>query len=132
VVTSIAGESYERQEKRRQLTNQLDVLTQGSETCKRFIVGTLQGTYDVLMLCCYWVTPRLTNDGGLGTRSITILGGKSSTASAGSSLESRRTSSSELVTHSESEEDDEIPAPAPDDLASPVEPAPESDAEWSS
>jgi GTP-binding protein EngB required for normal cell division len=52
VVTNIAGESEERQEKRRELTNQLDVLMQGSETCKRFIVGTLQGTYDALILCC--------------------------------------------------------------------------------
>jgi hypothetical protein len=45
VVTSVAGESEESRVRRRQLTNQLDVLVQGLETCKKFIVGTLQGTY---------------------------------------------------------------------------------------
>lgn len=45
VVTSIAGESKESQAKRSQLENQLGVLVQGLETCKRFIVGTLQGKH---------------------------------------------------------------------------------------
>jgi hypothetical protein len=44
VVTSIAGESEERQEKRMLLTNQLDVLVQGSEICERFVVRTLEST----------------------------------------------------------------------------------------
>ena len=50
VVTSIAGESEESRAKRKQLTSQLDVLVRGSETCKRFMVGTLQGTYDNLSI----------------------------------------------------------------------------------
>ena len=37
LVTSIAGESEENRAQREQLTRQLDVLTKGSETCKRFI-----------------------------------------------------------------------------------------------
>ena len=38
LVTAIAGESEENRAMREQLTKQLDVLTKGSETCKRFIV----------------------------------------------------------------------------------------------
>ena len=38
LVTAIAGESEENRAKREQLTKQLDVLTKGSEICKRFIV----------------------------------------------------------------------------------------------
>ena len=37
LVTSMAGESEENRAQREQLTKQLDVLTKGSETCKRFI-----------------------------------------------------------------------------------------------
>jgi len=37
LVTSMAGESKENRAQREQLTKQLDVLTKGSETCKRFI-----------------------------------------------------------------------------------------------
>ena len=37
LVTSMAGESEENRAEREQLTKQLDVLTKGSETCKRFI-----------------------------------------------------------------------------------------------
>ena len=37
LVTSIAGESEESRAQREQLTKQLDVLTKGSDTCKRFI-----------------------------------------------------------------------------------------------
>lgn len=36
-VTRIAGESEENRAQREQLTKQLDVLTKGSDTCKRFI-----------------------------------------------------------------------------------------------
>ncbi|KAF2259691.1 hypothetical protein CC78DRAFT_524429 [Lojkania enalia] len=46
VVASVAGESEESRAKRKQLMNQLDMLVRGSETCKRFMVGRLQGTYD--------------------------------------------------------------------------------------
>lgn len=46
VVTSVAGESEGSRAKRTQLTNQLNVLIQGSETCKRFMVWRLQGMYD--------------------------------------------------------------------------------------
>jgi hypothetical protein len=49
VVTSVAGESEESRAKRKQLTNQLDVLVQGLETCKRFIVRTLQGKYEAYL-----------------------------------------------------------------------------------
>ncbi|KAF1994756.1 hypothetical protein P154DRAFT_501389 [Amniculicola lignicola CBS 123094] len=49
VVTSVAGESDERRARRKQLTSQLDVLVKGSETCKRFMIGTLQGTYDTVL-----------------------------------------------------------------------------------
>ncbi len=37
LVTSMAGESEENRAQREQLTKQLDVLTKGSDTCKRFI-----------------------------------------------------------------------------------------------
>ena len=37
LVTSMAGESEESRAQREQLTKQLDVLTKGSDTCKRFI-----------------------------------------------------------------------------------------------
>lgn len=37
LVTSMAGESEENRAQREQLTKQLDVLTKGSNTCKRFI-----------------------------------------------------------------------------------------------
>ncbi|KAH4902835.1 hypothetical protein HBI56_121500 [Parastagonospora nodorum] len=50
VVTSVAGESDESRAKRRQLNNQLDVLIQGLETCKKFVVGKLHDPYDVAIL----------------------------------------------------------------------------------
>ncbi|KAF3020902.1 hypothetical protein E8E12_000061 [Didymella heteroderae] len=43
-VTSVAGESDESRAKRKQLTNQLDVLVHGLETCKKFVVGTRDTT----------------------------------------------------------------------------------------
>lgn len=42
-VTSVAGESDESRAKRKQLSNQLDVLVHGLETCKKFVVGTFHG-----------------------------------------------------------------------------------------
>ncbi|EUC26876.1 hypothetical protein COCCADRAFT_10352 [Bipolaris zeicola 26-R-13] len=46
VVTDIAGESKESRAKRSQLEIQLVVLVQGLDTCKRFMVKTLQDTPD--------------------------------------------------------------------------------------
>jgi hypothetical protein len=46
VVTNVAGESEGSRVRRKQLTDQLDVLVRGSETCKRFMVGRFQGTYE--------------------------------------------------------------------------------------
>jgi hypothetical protein len=43
LVTSMAGESEESRAQREQLTKQLDVLTKGSDTCKRFIGVRLLG-----------------------------------------------------------------------------------------
>lgn len=50
MVTSVAGESDERRARRKQLTSQLDILANGSETCKRFMVGRLKGTYDTVLI----------------------------------------------------------------------------------
>jgi hypothetical protein len=53
VVTSIAGESEQSRSKRKQLMNQLDVLSQGLETCKTFVVGNSHGTScSRLLRCC--------------------------------------------------------------------------------
>lgn len=43
LVTSMAGESEESRGQREQLAKQLDVLTKGSDTCKRFIGVRLLG-----------------------------------------------------------------------------------------
>ncbi|KAH8704460.1 hypothetical protein GQ44DRAFT_716700 [Phaeosphaeriaceae sp. PMI808] len=48
VVTRVAGESEESRAKRKQLANQLNVLIKGSETCKKFMVGTLPGTFNIV------------------------------------------------------------------------------------
>lgn len=45
-MTSMAGESEENRAQREQLTKQLDVLTKGSDTCKRFIGIRLLGKAD--------------------------------------------------------------------------------------
>lgn len=45
VVESAAGESEESRSQRKQLTHQLNVLTQGSEMCKTFIVRAAQGMF---------------------------------------------------------------------------------------
>ena len=41
--TTVAGESDESHAKRKALTSQLNLLMQGLETCKRFVVGTSHG-----------------------------------------------------------------------------------------
>jgi hypothetical protein len=59
LVTSIAGESEENRALREQLTKQLDVLTKGSDTCKRFIGARLFGkigAWLVPFLICYLCT----------------------------------------------------------------------------
>lgn len=45
VVANVAGESDESRVKRGQLTSQLDVLVQGLQTCKKFMVGKLHGRF---------------------------------------------------------------------------------------
>jgi hypothetical protein len=47
-VKSVAGESEESRAKRKQLTSHLEVLARGLETCKRFMVGKLQGMWAVV------------------------------------------------------------------------------------
>ncbi|KAL6154942.1 hypothetical protein ACJBU6_06552 [Exserohilum turcicum] len=49
VVTDIAGESKESRAKRSQLETQLGVLVQGLETCKRFMVETLQCKHQTML-----------------------------------------------------------------------------------
>lgn len=51
LVTSMAGESEESRAQREQLAKQLDVLTKGSETCKRFIGVRLLGKIDPGLFC---------------------------------------------------------------------------------
>jgi hypothetical protein len=43
IVTNVAGESDESRAKRKQLTNQLDVLVHSLESCKKLVAGTLHG-----------------------------------------------------------------------------------------
>lgn len=52
LVASMAGESEESRAQREQLTKQLDVLTKGSETCKRFIGVRLLSKSDT---CLFWL-----------------------------------------------------------------------------
>ncbi|KAJ4342112.1 hypothetical protein N0V95_007048 [Ascochyta clinopodiicola] len=72
VVTSIAGESEQSRSKRKQLTNQLDVLVQGLETCKKFVVGNLHGLSCSKLMRCY--TSETETDGlsVAGTRDVAI------------------------------------------------------------
>ena len=49
VVTDIAGESKESRAKRSQLETHLGVLVQGLETCKRFMVETLQCKHQTML-----------------------------------------------------------------------------------
>jgi hypothetical protein len=44
LVTAIAGESEESRELRTQLVKQLNVLTKGSDTCRRFVIAPPFGT----------------------------------------------------------------------------------------
>ncbi|KAH5707452.1 hypothetical protein HBI20_205330 [Parastagonospora nodorum] len=101
VVTSVAGESDEGRAKRRQLNNQLDVLIQGLETCKKFVVVTLHDTCDVA-----------------------ILSRQLGTSLLDSSTPSPRTDSDELITRDELEGFDETAfTEAPEPIS---EPEPES------
>ena len=51
LVTSLAGESDESRAQREQLAKQLDVLTKGSDTCKRFIGVRLLGKMAPSLFC---------------------------------------------------------------------------------
>ena len=51
LVTSMAGESEESRAQREQLVKQLDVLTKGSDTCKRFIGVRLLGKMGPCLFC---------------------------------------------------------------------------------
>ena len=57
LVTSMAGESEENRAQREQLAKQLDVLTKGSDTCKRFIgarlLGKIAPTCSIFSSCLY-------------------------------------------------------------------------------
>ena len=50
-VTNMAGESEESRAQREQLAKQLDVLTKGSDTCKRFIGVRLLGKMGPNLFC---------------------------------------------------------------------------------
>ena len=51
LVTSMAGESEESRAQREQLVKQVDVLTKGSDTCKRFIGVRLLGKMGPRLFC---------------------------------------------------------------------------------
>lgn len=72
VVTSVAGESEQSCSKRKQLTNQLDVLIQGLETCKKFVVGNLHGTSGNQLPRCYILNPETDELSAAGTRDVAI------------------------------------------------------------
>jgi hypothetical protein len=104
VVTNVAGESDESRAKRRQLTNQLDVLVQGLETCKKFVVRTLHGIFlihqsirhhELVIEANPWLST--------GTCDVAIRSPKSGTSLLDLSSLSPRTELGELVTKDESE-----------------------------
>lgn len=82
LVTRIAGESEENRAQREQLTKQLDVLTKGSDTCKRFMGVRLLGKKALgvplsQLLLMYWI------DSDDGTIQLDL---KSSSANNNSSI----------------------------------------------
>ncbi|KAH7072271.1 P-loop containing nucleoside triphosphate hydrolase protein [Paraphoma chrysanthemicola] len=71
VVTSVAGESDESHAKRKRLTNQLDVLIQGLEICKKFVMCTSHGTRDMVILPVKLPSPVLSRlSSGMGSCEI--------------------------------------------------------------
>ncbi|KAL9023560.1 MAG: hypothetical protein Q9196_007129 [Gyalolechia fulgens] len=73
-VTSMAGESEDDRAQRAQLIEQLDVLTKGSDTCKRFIgVRTMAPLNPILSPTATLQTMRLTRTRGLGIRSMETM-----------------------------------------------------------
>jgi hypothetical protein len=113
-VTNVAGESDESRAKRRQLTNQLDVLVQGLETCKKFVVRTLHGKFlihqsirhhELVTEADPWLST--------GTCDVAILSPQSGTSLLELLSLSPRTELGELVTKDESEVS-EISAEVPD------------------
>jgi hypothetical protein len=93
IVTSIAGESEQSRSQRKQLTNQLDVLVQGLETCKRFVVGNVHGTSCSQLLRCYITKTKTNGLSVAGTRGVAIRSARSD--SPGLSSPSRGTESDE-------------------------------------
>jgi hypothetical protein len=76
-VTSVAGESEQSRSKRKQLTNQLDVLVQGLETCRQFVVGNLHGTSRSQLPRCYTLNPETNELSAAGTHDIAIRSARS-------------------------------------------------------
>lgn len=104
VVSSVAGESDESRAKRRQLMNQLDVLVQGLQTCKTFVVGTWQGTFLIyLPMQCYELAVEANVWLSIGTRDVAVLSERSGTSSPDLLSLSLRTESAELVANDEPE-----------------------------
>ncbi|KZM21682.1 GTPase [Ascochyta rabiei] len=104
VVTSIAGESDESRAKRNSLSNQLNVLIQGLQTCKKFVVGTLYGTFSVISSMRYHepaveANLRLST----GNHDVNIPSERLETLSLDLSSLSLRTESGDIVTDEESE-----------------------------
>jgi GTP-binding protein EngB required for normal cell division len=104
VVTNVAGESDESRAKRRQLTNQLDVLVQGLETCKKFVVRTLHGIFLIHQSIRHHELVTEANPWlSTGTCDVAIRSPKSGTSLLDLSSLSPRTELGELVTKDESE-----------------------------
>jgi hypothetical protein len=77
VVTGVAGESEQSRSKRKQLTNRLDVLVQGLETCRQFVVGNLHGTSGSRLPQCYILNQETNELSAAGTRDVAIRSARS-------------------------------------------------------
>ncbi|KAG9196799.1 hypothetical protein G6514_004203 [Epicoccum nigrum] len=77
VVTSVAGESEQSRSKRKQLKNQLNVLVQGLETCRQFVVGNLHSTSGRQLPRCYILNPETNELSAAGTRDVAIRSARS-------------------------------------------------------
>jgi hypothetical protein len=101
---SVAGESDESRAKRRQLMNQLDVLVQGLETCKKFVVRTLHGMFLIHQSIRHHELVTEANPWlSTGTYDVAIRSPKSGTSLLDLSSLSPRTELGEFVTKDESE-----------------------------
>jgi hypothetical protein len=97
-VARVAGETDESRAKRRQLTNQLDVLVQGLETCKKFVVWTLHGMLPIYSSMRYHDLAVRSNAWRTGTREEAILPERSLASSPDLSSLAPRKGTDELVT----------------------------------